>query len=211
MNKKNLSHKKPYVLLSLFYLLFLTPVSANEAEDKAEKQENWRLPNLEEGDDASRSKCFLLSPKITINDGQGKTRIWLEMTDKSLILKTKSDIDTGFNDIGIKIDDKDFIPLDKVDNAVDVVFKKNIATITQQFIAGQDVKLQLRFWPTWPSKGAQEAKFSLLGFTKAYETLPESCRTDKVKISDSEKPSDSDAEDKKKNDNTVKNVPEGEK
>ena len=109
MNKKNLSHKKPYVLLSLFYLLFLTTISANEAEDKVEKQENWRLPNLEEGDDASRSKCFLLSPKITINDGQGKTRIWLEITDKSLILKTKSDIDTGFNDIGIKIDDKDFI------------------------------------------------------------------------------------------------------
>ncbi len=211
MNKKNLSHKKPYVLLSLFYLLFLTPVSANEAEDKVEKQENWRLPNLEEGGDASQSKCFLLSPKVIIDDGQGKTRIWLEMTDKSLILKTKSDIDTGFNDIGIKIDDKDFIPLDKVDNAVDVVFKKNIATITQQFIAGQNVKLQLRFWPTWPSKGVQEAEFSLLGFTKAYETLPELCRIDKVKISDPEKPSDSDAEDNKQSDNTVENVPKGEK
>jgi hypothetical protein len=203
MNKKNLSHKKPYVLFALFYLLFLTTISANEAEDKVEKQKNWRLPNIEEGDDASQSKCFLLSPKITIDDGQGKTHIWLEMADKSLILKTKSDIDTGFDDIGIKIDDKDFIPLDKVDNAVDIIFEKNITTITQQFIAGQNVKLQLRFWPTWPSKGVQEAKFSLLGFTKAYEALPESCRIDKVKISD--------AENKKKNDNTVKNVPEGEK
>jgi hypothetical protein len=211
MNKKNLSHKKPYVLLFLFYLLFLTTVSANEVEDKVEKQENWRLPNLEEGDDASQSKCFLLSPKVTIDDGQGKTRIWLEMTDKSLILKTKSDIDTGFNDIGIKIDDKEFIPLDKVDNAVDVVFEKNITTITQQFITGQNVKLQLRFWPTWPSKGVQEAKFSLLGFTKAYKALPESCRMNKVKISNPENLSDSDAEDNKKSDNTVKNVPKGEK
>jgi len=160
-------------------LLLLNTASAKDASEAA-ALENWRQANTAEKESQSIDPCLLLSPKVMINDGQGETRIWLEMTHKALVLKTESDIDTAFNDIGIQVDDKDFIPLDRVDNDVDVVFEKSITVITPQFIQGQNVNLHLRFWPTWPSKGVQTAKFSLLGFTKAYKNLAEQCRSNET-------------------------------
>jgi hypothetical protein len=184
-------------------LLLLNTASAKDAIDAA-AMENWRQANATEKESQSIDPCLLLSPKVMINDGQGETRIWLEMTNKALVLKTKSDIDTAFNDIGIQVDDKGFIPLDRVDNDVDVVFEKSITAITPQFIHGQNVNLQLRFWPTWPSKGVQTAKFSLLGFTKAYKNLAEQCRPNEIES----KPKKSKSESKPEQDQSEKDQKE---
>ena len=167
MNKNSLANQSLFIISSIIgsILLFNTAFAIDVSDVTA--IDNWRQATLEEKESQTLNPCLLLSPKVMINDGQGDTRIWLEMTNKALVLKTKSDIDTAFNDIGIYVDDHALIPLDRVDNAVDVLFEKNIVEITQQFIQGQNVNLQLRFWPTWPSKGVQTAKFSLHRFYKS--------------------------------------------
>ena len=190
MNNKYLWNKQKFIVIISIILSGLFTNSTLAVEEA----ENWQRPTVAETESKTLDPCLLLSPKIVIDDGQGETRIWLEMTNKMLVLKTKSDIDTAFNDIGLQIDDKDFIPLDRINNDVDILFEKSIAEIIQQFIHGQNVKLQLRFWPTWPSKGIQTAEFSLLGFTKAYKSLSEQCKNS---IENSQESTNVDTVDKK--------------
>lgn len=113
--------------------------------------------------------CALATPKISLDDGQGQTTIWLELNPETLTIKTKSAIDTEFKDIGLKVDDKAFRAWDELSGHNDVVFKKDVDGIVKEFIHGQKVQLSLRFWPTWPTTGVKTAEFSLLGFTKAYQ------------------------------------------
>jgi hypothetical protein len=104
-----------------------------------------------------------------MDDGQGETTVWLEITGDTLLVKTKSAIDTEFKDVGIKVDQNAFIAFDEIRNETDVAYTKAIDAITRQFIAGQQVTVLLRFWPTWPTSGQKSMSFSLIGFTKAHQ------------------------------------------
>jgi hypothetical protein len=46
-------------------------------------------------------------------------------------------------------------------------------TLVDQFKRGLRARVQLRFWPTWPTTGVHSATFSLIGFTRAYAGLDE--------------------------------------
>lgn len=128
----------------------------------AQAEENWAAVSVEDA-------CQMVTPKLTINDGQGDTTVWLEMTKTALVVKTGSNIDTAFKDVGLQVDQEAFIPFDEIRNETDAVFSKAIARITQEFIDGQAVQVSLRFWPTWPTTGVKTATFSLIGFTKTYQ------------------------------------------
>jgi hypothetical protein len=137
---------------------------------QAAAAENWSGLDPEKSADPLAA-CTLVTPHQSMDDSQGQTEVWLEINPKALTVKTKSDIDTAFNDIALKVDDKQPIAFDEVDNKTNVVFSKAIDAITGQFITGLNVRVQLRFWPTWPSTGLKTVDFSLIGFTKAHEGL----------------------------------------
>lgn len=112
--------------------------------------------------------CVLETSKISIFDGYQDTRLKLSLTDAGLLVRTESNIDLSFADVGLAVDGGDFIPADAVVDEQQVLFSKDSNTITGQFMRGGSVKLYLRFWPTYPATQRYEASFSLIGFTRAH-------------------------------------------
>lgn len=135
---------------------------------------NWIVKEVFD-DQGVRGRCVIDSASQTIDDGHGETRIFLRIDEQSLRVITDSNIDASFDDISLKVDAKEPIPMDGVQADTQVLFEKSIATIIEQFIPGLKVDISLRFWPTWPTTGVKTATFSLIGFTAAYEQLP-ACR-----------------------------------
>ena len=130
-------------------------------------QANWEIDSV-----GLSGKCALVSPELKVDDGQGETRMRLKLNRDQLLVTTKSNIDSTMNDIGLKVDDKDFIFVSQVSETTHVVFSNDrIETIIKQFIAGRQVTIHLRFWPTWPTTGVKKAEFSLIGFTKALKAF----------------------------------------
>jgi hypothetical protein len=112
--------------------------------------------------------CGLETQEISLFDGYSDTRVRLSVADGALRVKTESNIDPGFNDLGMVVDGKTFMPADAVVDEKDVLFNSNIDAVIDQFIRGNHVTVYLRFWPTYPATQRYEARFSLAGFTRAY-------------------------------------------
>ena len=136
----------------------------------AEADANWTAkPVFDPIKDQSR--CMLESVKKVLNDGYQNTEIVLRVDERALLVVTKSNIDAGKGDIGLQVDDHEFIPMDKVYLEQNIVFEKDVANIIAQFKKGLKAKFTLRFWPTYPDTGSKALTFSLIGFTKAYGDL----------------------------------------
>jgi hypothetical protein len=112
--------------------------------------------------------CSLVTQEISLFDGYSDTRVRLSVADGALRVKTESNIDSGFNDVGLVVDGKTFMPADAVVDEKDVLFNSDIDAVIDQFIRGNSVTVYLRFWPTYPATQRYEARFSLAGFTRAY-------------------------------------------
>lgn len=104
-----------------------------------------------------------------MSDGYSETKVKLRLTADVLLIKTNSNIDLSFKDVGLKVDRNDFIAADDVMDEKNVVFRSELATIVEQFIKGLRVTLQIRYWPTYPATNNYQTDFSLLGFTNAYQ------------------------------------------
>lgn len=112
--------------------------------------------------------CALETANATIHDGYQDTRIRLNIDDRRLLVITESNIDNGFDDIGLQIDNRATIPADAVADEQNVLFNSDIATIIEQFRKGNRARIHLRFWPSYPATQRYTAKFSLMGFTRAW-------------------------------------------
>ena len=55
------------------------------------------------------------------------------------------------------------------------LFAAQYQTLVDEFKRGRRVRVQLRFWSTWPKTGTHSATFSLIGFTRAHAGLAD-CR-----------------------------------
>ena len=119
------------------------------------------------------TRCMLESTAKTINDGYQETEIVLRLDNKALHVVTRSNIDASQDDIGVQVDEHALIKMDKVYLEQNVIFEGEIAKIIKQFKEGLRATLTLRFWPSYPDTGQKNVTFSLIGFTKAYGTLPD--------------------------------------
>jgi hypothetical protein len=63
--------------------------------------------------------------------------------------------------------------MDRLADPRTVVFESRYEAVVAQFKRGLHVRVQLRFWPSWPATGLHSATFSLVGFTRAYAQLAE--------------------------------------
>ena len=115
-----------------------------------------------------KPECVLKTEEISLFDGYQDTRLHLSLGDGALRVKTDSNIDPGFDDVGLAVDGKAFIPADAVVDETDVLFSSGIDAVIEQFIHGRAVTVYLRFWPTYPATQRYEARFSLAGFTRAH-------------------------------------------
>ena len=119
--------------------------------------------------------CLLRSDTQNLQDGYGETPVTLVFNGEALLAVTTSDIDPGFSDLEIVIDDKVSFKTAKVVKKTIVQFDSDLPSLVEQFKAGSWTTVYLRFWPTWPATQRFPAKFTLKGFTKAYSDF-ERCR-----------------------------------
>jgi hypothetical protein len=113
--------------------------------------------------------CVITSAKKAISDGYQEVTAWFVVDGKTVTLQSDSVLDPSFSDIGLRVGKKEFIKADKVVKERQAVFESEYANLVRLFKAGLAATVQMRFWPTWPSKGPQTTSISLIGFTKAYE------------------------------------------
>ena len=106
-----------------------------------------------------------------MTDGYQQTSVYFSVTPRSVLLVSAAPLDAGSSDIGLKVDDEPFVRSDRLQGDRSAVFDSDHARVVAQFKAGHQVRVQLRFWPTWPATGTHAATLSLIGFTKAYEAL----------------------------------------
>ena len=125
----------------------------------------WEVKTPAEG---GSNSCVIVSQKQAISDGYQESSIRFVVDGKAVTIQSDSVVDPSFNDIGLRVGKKEFI---KADKAADkqVVFESDYANLVRLFKAGLAATVQMRFWPTWPTKGPQQASISLIGFTRAYE------------------------------------------
>ena len=77
--------------------------------------------------------------------------------------------------IGLFVDEEPFIPMDRLAGTKSAQFDAKYGRLIELFKAGARLRVQLRFWPEWPTTGTHSVSFSLIGFTKAYGELA-ACR-----------------------------------
>jgi len=123
-------------------------------------------PNWEVVRDAG---CALRSAPQPVNDGYQTVQARIVVDAAKVVVESPSDLDAGFSDIGLALPGHGFIRMDRVDDKKRAVFESRYADLVKGFKAGREVEARLRFWPEFPVTGVHDARFSLMGFTKAYD------------------------------------------
>lgn len=123
-------------------------------------------PNWEVAHD---SGCALRSAPRAVNDGYQTVQARILVDAGKVVVESPSDLDAGFSDIGLALPGHDFIRMDRVDGKKRAVFESRYGDLVKGFKAGREVEARLRFWPEFPVTGVHGARFSLMGFSKAYD------------------------------------------
>jgi hypothetical protein len=152
-----------FTIVALAIALVLTGVALLPAAD-------WTVQTVARTDGPG-SRCVLESSRQQLLDGYQKTTASIAVMSRSVAVTSQAPLDSGFSDIGLVVDQGEFIPMDRLDGPKTALFESRYDRVIEQFKAGREVRVQLRFWPTWPATGAHSAKFSLIGFTRAYGQL----------------------------------------
>ena len=117
---------------------------------------------------AQQPACVLETEWRTVFDGYQDTQVQVIVSTGKVEARSKAPLDNGSLDISIKVDDKDQIKPDGIKGEKIAGFDTASALLVEQFIKGKSLRLQMRFWPTWPQTGVHVAEFTLIGFTKAH-------------------------------------------
>ena len=120
-------------------------------------------------------KCVLESNKIDFYDGYDNTGLKFRVLNNELYLLTKSNIDMSFNDVGIEISKNEFLHADKVVMDQDVLFRKEMPAFLSKLNQSSDIRVQLRFWPSYPATKTYSKMVAFNGFLSAYEAYTD-CR-----------------------------------
>jgi hypothetical protein len=123
-----------------------------------------------------KTSCVMESERQTLPDGYQKTWAQLVVDREGVRVTSASKLDPGDADIGLVVDDGTFVPADEVTGERTAVFTTRHDALVEEFKRGLAVRVQLRFWPTWPKTSTHAATFSLIGFTRTHARLAD-CRT----------------------------------
>jgi len=118
------------------------------------------------------SRCVAESTHQSMNDGYQDGNVYLQVDHERLVFVTQSNVDLGSTEQGLQVDDDPAIAFEQVMHEQQAVVEQHIEQVIASFQEGRKVKVRLKYWPTWPSKGSKEVEFSLIGFQKAFAQLP---------------------------------------
>ena len=147
--------------LSACPLLLGAALAVGAAGGASAEAPNWEV--------VREAGCALRSAPQQVNDGYQTVQARVEVDAGKVVVETPSDLDTGFSDIGLALPSHEFIRMDRADGKKRAVFESRYADLVKGFKAGREVEARLRFWPEFPVTGVHSARFSLMGFTKAYD------------------------------------------
>lgn len=111
--------------------------------------------------------CVLRSNTILMEDGQGSTRVYLELTPKQFNIRTKSNIDLGYEGDGLQIDTTPF-ELESLLNETSLAFTRQYNDLLRALKQGETLKITLGFWPSWPVSQTYSSTVPITGFDVAY-------------------------------------------
>jgi len=120
--------------------------------------------------------CLLESKLLTVFDGQTDSPLQLIYNGSVFRMTSQSHVDLTYPGVGLRVDMQDPFTVDAVENRTDLIFSSRADAIKEQFIAGRQAQIAVGFWPTWPRGDTVVARFSLLGFSRAY-TAFRHCQT----------------------------------
>jgi hypothetical protein len=121
--------------------------------------------------DGPGTRCVIESARQSLSDGYQTTTAYVTVDGRSVAVTSASNLDPGFPDVGLVVDQEALVPMDRLAGVKTALFDSKHARLVELFKAGFQVRAQLRFWPEWPATGPHSAIFSLVGFTKAYGEL----------------------------------------
>ena len=160
-----------FLLRTLKVMIASTIIALLPVQDVA--MAGWMLQRTV-ASQANEARCYLKSDVMILNDGYQDIKAFMGIHLDRLLVNTGSPLDTSFSDIGLQVDKNDFILMDSVSSRQAALFTESYAQLIEQFKKGRSVRVQLRFWPTWPTTGTHSVSFSLIGFSKAYSQM-QSC------------------------------------
>jgi hypothetical protein len=138
------------------------------------RAEEWSVKSVPRTD-GSGTRCVMESARQSLSDGYQDTTAYVTVDARSVTVTSASNLDATFADIGLIVDQEPFIPVDRLAGTKTAQFDAKYGRLIELFKAGARLRVQLRFWPEWPTTGMHSAIFSLIGFTKAYGELA-ACR-----------------------------------
>jgi hypothetical protein len=147
----------------------LTLVLAGAAH--ADDWEIKSVPNPQGG----RSVCVVESVAKVIDDGYSETPVRVRIGARLVQVVTESDIDVGFGDVGLRIDDGPLARPDAVQVQQNLLYTRTAARLIAALPPAAYLNVDLRFWPTWPSHGRRSVAFALDGIATALGRLGGGC------------------------------------
>jgi hypothetical protein len=121
--------------------------------------------------DGPGTRCVVESTPQAVPDGYQTSTVHLTVDERSVAVTSASNLDASFGDIGLSVDGGELVLLDRLAGPKTALFDAKHDRLVERFRAGTHARVQLRFWPEWPATGTHSATLSLLGFTKAYDSL----------------------------------------
>lgn len=124
-----------------------------------------------------QSRCLLVSDPQTTPDGYDSTPVVLMIDNASLRVITESELDASFNDLHLVVDKESPLRSNAIiHHKMGLAFDQELPKLIEQFRAGKEATVYLRFWPTWPATQSFPVTFSLVGFSKAHERFTQGCQ-----------------------------------
>lgn len=128
-----------------------------------------------------QTRCLLSSEPQVSSDGYDTTPVTLIFNGNDFLVVTESELDQSFADLQLVVDKNPPVRTDKIVRNMILVFEQDSPNLIQQFRAGYQATLYLRFWPSWPATQLFPIQFSLAGFSKAHDGLNNNCQQPPVK------------------------------
>lgn len=126
-------------------------------------QNTWLLSS-------NQTDCELRTIPVKMEDGAGKTTLFLQLTQANWMIHTKSDIDLSYKDTGLFLDNGTHIQLETLVKDTNIAISKQKKTLTDALMTADNVKVVLGFWPTWPVSEARTHTLSVAHFPQAFAT-----------------------------------------
>jgi len=124
-----------------------------------------------------QSRCLLISETHTTPDGYDSTPVFLALDGASLRVITESELDASFTDLQLVVDKEPPVRSTVITHhKMILVFDQDLPKLIEQFRAGKQATVYLRFWPTWPATQSFPVSFPLTGFSRAHDRFNQGCQ-----------------------------------